>query len=323
MKYLKCLLTAMVLSLGAPALHAQVIGIGTNPQGSFGYAVGSALASVMQQKAGLATRVQPMSGSSAYTPLLNRGQLEFGLLSSFDVVNAYTGAVDFDRPNSDLRLAGVIYVLPLAMGVANDSPVRTVKDLKGVRVPTEYTAQRNSIFGQDALLATAGLSSKDMKPYPVPDYVKGMQALGAGKVDSAPFGVGSGAAQEANVALASHGGLRFISLDDSPEALAGMRKVFPTAYTMVFQPGSAYPGVIGPTRVMVYSVFLVASSRVPDEIVYKTLKALHDNKPMLEATTATLKTFEPSLMAEANPVPFHPGAEQFYKDIGQWPPKKR
>lgn len=319
----RSLLGAAILSCAATLACAQVVGIGTNPQGSFGYSVGSGLAAVMQNKGGLATRVQPMSGSSAYTPLVNRGQIEFGLLSSFDVVNAYTGVIDFDRPNADLRLVGVVYALPLGMAVPNDSPARSIRDLKGMRLPSHYTAQRNSIFGQDALLATGGLSTADMKPYPVPDYVKGMRAVGEGKVEAAPFGLGSAAAQEVNVALASRGGLRFLSLSDTPEALAAMRKVFPTAYTVVFQPSPAFPGILGPTRIMVYSIFLVASAHVPADLVYRTAKSIYENKPMLEAASATLKTFDPKLMAEANQVPFHPGAEQFYKEAGEWPPKKR
>lgn len=74
---------------------------------------------------------------------------------------------------------------------------------------------------------------------------------------------------------------------------------------------------------MVYSAFLVSSTKTPDELVYKATKAVYENKQVLTSTSAVMKSFEPSLMDEASVVPYHPGAEKFYKEVGEWPPKKR
>ncbi|MBI2319246.1 MAG: hypothetical protein HYY28_00225 [Betaproteobacteria bacterium] len=55
------LFAAMVLGGIPAAASAQIVGVATNPQGSLYYSVGSAAASVIQQKGGLTARVQPMS----------------------------------------------------------------------------------------------------------------------------------------------------------------------------------------------------------------------------------------------------------------------
>jgi TRAP-type uncharacterized transport system substrate-binding protein len=90
------------------------------------------VAGVLQQKGGMAARVQPLSGSSAYTPLVNRGQVEFGLLNAVDVVNAYEGVDNFkDRKNPELRLVGVLFDIQNGIAVPNDSPAKSIKDLKG------------------------------------------------------------------------------------------------------------------------------------------------------------------------------------------------
>ena len=321
---LKSLIGATALACLTTLAQAQVIGIATNPQGSFYYSVGTAVAKVAQQNAKMTARVLAMSGSSAYTPLVNRGEIEFGLLNSMDVVNSYTGVENFkDHKNTDIRLVGVLFPLRVGIAVANDSPAKTIADLKGMRMPSQFTSQNTIAITQDAMLATGGLSIADMKQFPVADYVKGMQALGEDKVDAAQFCVGCATAQEAQVALAAHGGLRFLPLPDTPEATAAMHKVFSSAYTQVFQPTPAFPGVLAPTRLMVFSAFLLSSSHVSDDVVYRLTKALHDNKAGLAATSAMMKGFEPNMMAEATSVPYHPGAEKFYKEIGQWPPKKR
>ena len=307
----------------ATAAHAQVVGFATNPQGSFYYSAGAAVAQVVQQKASVASRVQPMSGSSAYAPLVNRGEVEFGLMNAIDVGNAYEGILNFKgRKNSDLRLVGVLFPIALGIAVPNDSPIKSIKDIKGLRIPSQFAAQSTIVFVQDALLATAGLTMADMKPFPVSDYTKGMLALGDGKVDVAMFGVGTGAAQEAHVALSSRGGLRFLDTSDAPDAAERMHKVFAATYTKLYEPSPANVGVLAPTKLMLYPAFLVTSSHVSPDLVYKVTKSVFENKALLEGASPVLKGFEPNQMAMQNSVPYHPGAEKYFKEAKQWPPKK-
>jgi TRAP transporter TAXI family solute receptor len=318
----KSVIGAALLSLCITTVQAQMVTIATNPQGTFFYAVGAAIAQVVQQKSNVVMTVKPMSGSSAYAPLVNRGDIDFGLSTSIDVVNAYTGVEGY-RKNPNLRVIGAMFILPLAIGVANDNPAKSIKDLKGMRIASQFTAQKANKANTDALLATAGLTMADMKEFPVSDYGKGMAAVGEGKADASVFCVGCAAASEASVSLASHGGVRFLPLSDTPATLAAIRKVLPSAYTKVFPASSATPGVNVPTRLMVYSVMLEASAHVSDETAYKVTKALHDNKEALAASAAVLKTFDPTMMAEANIVPYHPGAIKFYTEVGLWPPKAK
>ena len=318
----RSLIAATILSCAATTAGAQVIGVATNPQGSLYYSAGAAVAGVIQQKAGMTARVQPMSGSSAYAPLLNRGEVEFGLMNAIDVGNAVDGILNFkDRKHPNLRLVGVLFPITVGMAVPNDSPVKSISEIKGLRVPSQFTAQSTIVFVQDALLATGGASIADNKPFPVPDYTKGMLALGDGKVDAAMFGLGTGASQEAHVALSSRGGLRYLPTSDTPEAAAAMRKVFAATYTKLFQPSPGYPGVVAPTRLMLYPAFIVTSTQISADVVYKVTKAVYENKAALEAASAILKTFEPGEMTMPNSVAYHPGAERFFKEVKQWPPK--
>lgn len=314
----------VTMACAATAASAQVVGVATNPQGSLYYAVGAAIAQAMQQKGGLTARVQPMSGSSAYAPLLNRGQIEFGLMNALDVVNAFDGVENFKgRKNRDLRLVGVMFSLPIGVAVPKDSPAKAIKDLRGYRMPSQFTAQSTIRAVQNAVLATGGLSTADMKQFPVANYVKGMMALGEGKVDAALFGPGTAASQQVNVDLASRGGLRFIPVTDTAKGIAAMRKIFPSAYIATLQPSPAMPGILGPTKVMAYSAFLVTSTHVAANIVYKATKAIFNNKPLLVSASATMKRFDPKAMSEKSAVPYHAGAEKFYKEVGEWPPKQK
>jgi len=323
MNSFRSLLGAIILSCTVPVASAQVVGVATNPQGSAYYSVGAAIAGVIQQKGGIVARVQPMSGSSAYAPLVNRGQVEFGLMNVIDVVNAYEGIINFkDRKNPDLRLVGALFPIIVGMAVPNNSPIKSISELKGQRVPTQFTAQNTFAYVQNALLANGGVSIGDMKPFPVSEYTKGAIALSDGKVDTATVNPSTGVAQEVNLALSSRGGLRFLPLISTAQAVAAMQKVFPGAYLKVIQPTPGYPGITAPIHLMLYDAFLVTSSHVPEDVVYKVTKAIYENKAALEGAAATMKAFDPSVMAQANAVPYHAGAEKFFKEAKQWPPKK-
>lgn len=65
-------------------------------------------------------------------------------------------------------------------------------------------------------------------------------------------------------------------------------------------------------------VALLAGSHVPDEVVYKYVKAIAENEARVQAIGGSLKTaFATSKMA-TNPanLPYHPGAMRYYKEKG-------
>jgi uncharacterized protein len=54
-----------------------------------------------------------------------------------------------------------------------------------------------------------------------------------------------------------------------------------------------------------------------DEVVYKVVKAIYENKPDLVASFPALGSFSPQRMAiPIQGMDFHPGALKFYKEVG-------
>jgi TRAP transporter TAXI family solute receptor len=203
--------------------------------------------------------------------------------------------------------------------VANDSPIKSVADLKGKRLPSGYNAQTTGRVLQDAVLATEGLTMKDIRPVPTQSLFSGVDLLGEGKVDGATISIGTGQGQRANVSLSSRGGVRFINMKSTPEALAALRKFIP-GRPFVVQPAPYAVGIVGPTTVMAYSAFFLTNAKMPDDLVYNLVKALHDNKAALVSGAPAFRDFDPKHMTEEIGVPWHPGAIKFYKEVGQWPP---
>ncbi len=313
-------LLATVVFLGMVAIaQAQSVGIATSAPGSIYHSSATALAKVANDKAGIAATIQSFASPNVFMPAINTGELQFGFGNTLEATYAYEGKEYFTgRPNKEVRAVAISYPLRTGLFVRKDSPYQKIADLKGHPLPAGYTSQKIILPLQEAAYATAGLTHNDFKPVNVPTVVAGADAFMSGKADMFLFAMGSAKVREADAAV---GGIRALSIDNTPANLAAVQKHFPTGYLRLEKPGPDNPGVMGPVYCIAYDGLLFASAKTPDEVVYKITKAMYENKAELAATFAVFNLFEPREMAKKLPIPYHPGAIKFYKEKGLWPPK--
>jgi TRAP transporter TAXI family solute receptor len=304
--------------IASPA-SAQLYSLGTGKQGFFTYSAGAAIAKVAAD-GGLNLRVKPFGGTSAYVPGVNAGEQQFGLANELETHYAVTGEVIYKgKPQPHLRVVAILTPLYSEFFVRKDSPIKTIADLKGKRVPSGYASQRVLDVLTKGTLANGGLSYKDVQQVPVPNVVGGANEFAQDKADVFMFALGAGKVAET---AAKVGGVRVLPIDHSKEAMDRLRKFIPVAYATEVKPGKGRAGVDAPTWVYAYDYLVLANDKVPDDVVYKLAKVLHDHKKELAANFGALGGFNPNRMAkDMGPVKFHPGAIKYYKEIGTWPPK--
>lgn len=313
-------LAALTLTgaLGAMPAFAQQLGIGTMGQGTAGYSMSAAIAKVLSDKAKLAVRVQPAGGTSQFVPLVDSGELDFGVVNIIEAKEALTGTGAFaGKKQANIRIAAVLYPFRTGMFVRKDSPLKTTADLKGARVTYGYTAQLTLKAVTDAYLANGGLAIADVRQVLVPNVLRGADEIVAGRAEAAMFALGAGKVAEVNATV----GIRFLQLDDSPAAVARMQKVLPEAYIITVKPAPALAGIEGDTKTMAYDYVLVVGKHVRNETVAQVVEVLAANKPALAENFAGFRGFDPAKMAKKLPVDYHPGAVEAYAKRGQWPPK--
>jgi TRAP transporter TAXI family solute receptor len=304
------------------AAAQQVITIASNPQGTQFYTCATAIAKVIDEQLKVQVRVQPMAGSSTYLPLLNRGELDFGLTNVDDARTSYLGTGNYqDRPNPNLRLISTLFPLFVSIMVPADSPVKKVADVRGLRMPSGFVSQTIGKLNHEAVLATGGLTPADVKAVPVVNMFAGADALAAGRVDAAVINPGTAQVQKAHAELSGRGGIRFIPIETAPDAVARMKAVMSSRPFLV-QPAAHRVGVIEPTWFLAFDAFMATNDKASDELVYGIAKTLHDGKNMLVAAAPFMSDFAPERMAVKMDMPFHPGAIKYYTEIGQWPPKE-
>jgi TRAP-type uncharacterized transport system substrate-binding protein len=100
-----------------------------------------------------------------------------------------------------------------------------------------------------------------------------------------------------------------------------MRSVIPSRPHAV-RPGPNAIGVAAdPTYLFSIDFTVVTGKDVPEDVVYNFAKTMYQSKPELVRILAAFKDFDPKHMARPHPMPYHPGAIRFYKEVGLWPPK--
>jgi len=305
-------LTAVLMA--GTAAQAQTYSIGTNPQGSLAYAAGAAISKVVIEAAGLKMRVAPQGGPVVTIPLLDNGELAFSIANAGAASFAQDGKDTFKgRPQKNLRV--VAAVLPLYSGffTRKDSGIKTMADLKGKRIPTGFLKQKIVEYTVVASLAAAGMSLSDVVGVPVPNSVRSTQDFTEGKTDAGFSSITSGAVKQA---AASVGGIHVLSLPKTPEAEKALKAVVPAGSIATVKPGPNFPGVEGPTNVMLLPFLLMASSKTPDEVVYKVTKAIYEHKAKLAAALGAFRGFDPKAMNPDLGLKVHSGAQKFYKEVG-------
>jgi TRAP transporter TAXI family solute receptor len=308
-------LIALVLVAGlAGAAVPRSASLATHAVGSLYNALGTGIATVLSRRTPMTVRVQPFAGPPAWLPSLDKGETDMGILTSADAIAAYTGSIIYKKPLRNTRLLVVGGSLQLSFYVAKDSPMETVADLRGKRVPTDFPGIPIVKLSSSAVLAASGLTYNDIVKVPVSDLIANAQAFLEGRTDTAWFSVGSPAVEEAN----ARKGVKFLSAASTPEATKKMAEIYPGSYPTVVKAGSA-TGVVKDTTFLTNDIYLIAAREMSDETAYEVVKALWEHNEELGAAFPALKQWRRDRMVSKNAmIAYHPGVVRFFQEKGAW-----
>ncbi|MBI2090048.1 MAG: TAXI family TRAP transporter solute-binding subunit [Deltaproteobacteria bacterium] len=310
------------LSAGAQQLPRSVT-VAANPPGTVFYALASGIGKVVSEGASFQMVVQPYTGTSTFLPLLNTGEIDFGINNAVDMALTYRGPnfkiggrnPFLHAPNTRLAMRGAPLII--SMLVKKDSPFKSVHDIKGKRVTGEYPAQLAVWYNMYGALAAGGLTWSDVKVIPVPAVNDGVDALVQGRADATIMAVNAAKVREADAAV----GVRHLSTDCSSEGDARLRKAVPGYYARLIKAGGAL-AMVADTCTIAYDIYLTTHKAAQDRVVSSALKAIWDNVEKLPPIHPTFREWTRERAVDPDvTMPYHPAAIQFYKERGLWSAK--
>jgi TRAP transporter TAXI family solute receptor len=295
--------------------------IGTNTPGTVFYALAGGLAKVASESGPVQLTVQPYSGTSTFLPLLDNGELDFGIVNGVDMGMAYQGPQklkvggknDFPHsPNTRLVMRGAPLIIGLL--VKKDSPLKSVHDIKGKRVTGEYPAHQAVWFNMFGMLASGGLTWKDVNVVPVPAVNDGIDALVQGRAEVTAGALNMAKIREADASV----GVRHLSVDCSPEGDRRVRQAVPGYYTRIVKAGGA-AAIVEDTCTVAYDIYFATHKGASDQLINAILKATWDNVEKLPPMHPGFKEWTRDRVASTDvTMPYHPAAVQFYKEKNVW-----
>lgn len=310
----RILLVAAALALAGTAAQAQqFFRIGTGGTAGTYYPVGGMVANVISQPGRIAATAQASAGSVANVNAIASGAAESGFSQADVATWAYTATgVWQGRPAvSGLRLIANLYPESVHIVARRGSGIKSVADLKGKRVALDEPGS-GTLINARSILAAYGLKDSDLKP----EYIKPNQAgdkLKDGALDA--FFFTGGAPAGAIAELASGGaGIELVPID-GPQADA-IRKASGFFAPDVI-PADTYKGLPA-VRTLAVGAQWVTSDKVDANLVYEIVKKLYsaDGQKTMGAGHAKGKYITKENAAQGAGIPFHPGAERFYREVG-------
>jgi uncharacterized protein len=296
---------------GGEAIQKTTIKLGTATPGGGFPLYGNNFAEIMNA-ADPTLLIEPRNtkGSNENIPLLEKGELDIGLVAGEPAYEAFMG---IGRPRTNVKILTAIYSNPGMFVVRADSPYKTIRDLVGQPVAFGAKGSGLPILSRYMLDGLGLKQDEDFKAIYLDHAGDGPAMVFDGRA-AALWGAGIGWPGFAAVAK-SPGGARFIAPDADEIARIRAKHTFLKPLTV---PAGSYPGQNDPINSVGSWSFVLARASLPDDVAYRLARTLHGAETALcaklaqacETTAANTVAAAPSLDL------IHPGVLSYLREIG-------
>ena len=311
------LLASLVLS--ACSQETPVLAIASGGSAGNYYSVARAIARVVNETGGvdgIKLKQETTSGSVANIDAILAGEANFGLAQADLEFQATNGLAIWKAkgPQTNLRAMFSLYPESITIVATSASGIRTTRDLIGKRVDIGHIESGGRQNAIDALEAAGIDWQNDIVIHEDNADERSAKYL-RGDLD-AYFTTAGHPTRDIEFAVNSVPGARLVPLSHFMQ-LFSMHPY----YTRSTIPIALYPGIVNAVDVETAGVktLFLTSAEVPDELVYLITKAVFENVESLGKFDPVLTTLDPAAMLEGMSAPLHPGALEYYKEVGLQP----
>ncbi len=303
---------ASAIAMATPAHAAdQFINVLTGGTSGVYYPLGVALANVIgKSMPNVKTSVQATKASVENLNLLQAGRGEIAFTLGDSLSDAWKGNEDagFKTPLRKLRGIAGIYPNYIQIVASKDSGIRTLADLKGKRVSVGAPKSGTELNAR-VIFKAAGLDYKDFSKVEYLPFGESVELMKNRQLDVTLQSAGLGVSALRDLAVS-------LPIVVVPIPADVVSKTQDPAYQAATIPANTYEGQDNDVPSAAVQNFLVTNDGVSNDVAYQMTKALWTNLDQLVAAHSAAKAINIKNAVRGMPVPLHPGAEKYYREIG-------
>ena len=302
---------AAMISSTAVAQQQQFVNVLTGGQSGVYYPMGVALSQIFSKDLpNVRSTAQVTRASAENLNLLQagRGELAFTLADSLS--DAWNGNAEagFTKKLDKLRGLSATYNNYIQIVASEESGIKTLADLKGKRLSVG-AARSGTELNARAVLKAAGLAYTDLAKVEYLPFGESVELMKNRQLDATLQSAGLGVASIRDLSTA----VKIVVVSVPADVVA---KIGDPAYQPAVIPANTYGGQTADVATVAIPNFLVTHSGVSDDVAYAMTKAMYDNIDTLYAAHNAAKSIKRENAIKGMPVPLHPGAERYYKEVG-------
>lgn len=275
------------------------------------YAYGTALGQILGEKADLRFNIQSTGASKANIQLIDAKEVDMAIVQNDVMDYAYNGTDLFEADGAVTGFSAMagLYAEVVQIIARPGSGIETIADLKGKDVSVG-DAGSGVEFNAKQILEAYGISFDDINKQNL-SFGASADAYKDGKIDA--FFATAGAPTTAIMDLVSSQSILVLGIEeDKAEELKGSYPFY-TTYTI---PAGTYTGVEEDVETLAVKATFIVSNDLSEEVVYNMTKALFENKDAISSANQKGTELDPAYAVEGISIPFHKGAEKYFKEIG-------
>ena len=295
--------------------------IGGGSVGGIYYVTANAFADVLSKKLGMNIpfTASATKGSGQNIGLLDLDRIEAATVSANGLYTAWEGMEPYDKKYRTIRLVMRVFPNPSVFFALAKSNITKISQLKGKRVGCGSGVRTWAPVTKPILEAHGMDYDKDIKKV-FGGFTDLCNQVRDGLISGSIGNVSAGVTlMPALAALAAERKLAWLEWD--PKVIESLPAKLPY-YSKAIVSASALPGrKTNYTTLDIGTQNIVVRDDLPEELVYKITKALHESFPELAKSMKILRhaVSNPKFVTnKLGTVQFHPGSVRYWKDVGLW-----
>ena len=285
--------------------------IATGGTGGTYYPYGGALAQLYSQIGGVSATATSTSASAENARLLNNNEADLAIIQNDVLDYAYNGTETMAEGGALKNIATIATLYPevIQIVVTEESGINSIADMAGKRISVGAAGSGTEANARQ-IFEAYGMTYDDIE-----ESYLGFAESSTGMQNKTLDGafIVAGIPNSSIMELAAMTPVKLITLDSDKIQYLIDKYGFYSSYEI---PDGSYENIPGSCTTVSILATLACSADLDDALVYNLTKALFEGQAELAQANEKAKELDIEKAVTGVSVPFHPGAEQYYKEMG-------